>query len=137
MLYKKGIARINNERREDNSKKGWYLKMSNYIFELSNKVTRKSVLYNNRFGIQIAADLYLPKNFDESKKHAAVIIGAPYGDVKEQGPGIYAQNLAERGFVEDTVLKSEDGADAVVYAISTPETVSISEILIRPTKQAL
>ncbi|MFP7485088.1 hypothetical protein SFC65_13035 [Priestia filamentosa] len=51
--------------------------MSNYIFELSNKVTRKSVSYNNRFGIKIAADLYLPKDFDETKKHAAVIIGAP------------------------------------------------------------
>lgn len=73
--------------------------MSNYIFELSDKVTRKSVSYKNRFGIQIAADLYLPKNFDESKKHKAVIIGAPYGGVKEQGSGIYAQNMAERGFV--------------------------------------
>jgi len=73
--------------------------MSNYIFELSDKVTRKSVSYHNRFGIKIAADLYLPKDFDEAKKHAAVIIGAPYGGVKEQGPGIYAQNMAERGFV--------------------------------------
>ncbi|AIQ11007.1 alpha/beta hydrolase [Paenibacillus durus] len=73
--------------------------MPNYIFELSDKVTRRSVSYNNRFGIKIAADLYLPKDFDESKKHAAVIIGAPYGGVKEQGSGIYAQNMAERGFV--------------------------------------
>ncbi|RAS85422.1 hypothetical protein A3863_21085 [Priestia endophytica] len=73
--------------------------MPNYIFKLSDKVTRKSVSYHNRFGIKIAADLYLPKDFDESKKHAAVIIGAPYGGVKEQGSGIYAQNMAERGFV--------------------------------------
>jgi len=41
----------------------------------------------------------LSQNFDESKKHAAVIIGAPYGGVKEQGSGIYALNMAERGFV--------------------------------------
>ncbi|MEH7549744.1 MULTISPECIES: alpha/beta hydrolase [Bacillaceae] len=74
-------------------------KTDNYIFEISDKVTRKSVSYNNRFGIKIAADLYLPKDFDESKKHAAVIIGAPYGGVKEQGSCIYAQNMAERGFV--------------------------------------
>jgi hypothetical protein len=46
----------------------------NYIFDLSDKVTRKSVSYKNRFGIKIAADLYLPKDFDESKKHAAIIV---------------------------------------------------------------
>lgn len=51
--------------------------MRNYIFNLSEKVTRKSVSYNNRFGIRIAADLYLPKDFDETKKHTAVIIVAP------------------------------------------------------------
>lgn len=73
--------------------------MSNYIFKLSDKVSRTSVSYKNRFGIGIVAELYLPKDFDESKKHAAVIVGAPYGGVKEQGSGIYAQNMAERGFV--------------------------------------
>ncbi|WP_211296402.1 alpha/beta hydrolase [Paenibacillus donghaensis] len=67
----------------------------NYIFNLSDKVTRKLISFNNRFGIKIAADLYMPKDFDESKKHAAVIIGAPYCGVKEQGPGVYANNLAE------------------------------------------
>ncbi len=73
--------------------------IDNYIFKLSDKVTRQSVSYNNRYGIKIAADLYLPQEFDESKKHPALIVGAPYGGVKEQGPGIYAQNMAERGFV--------------------------------------
>lgn len=71
----------------------------NYIFHLADDVTRASVSYKNRFGITIAADLYLPKDFDESVEHAAIVIGAPYGGVKEQGPGIYAQNLALRGFV--------------------------------------
>lgn len=75
------------------------MNMSNYIFELSDKVTRKSVSYKNRFGITIAADLYLAKDFDETQKHPAVVIGPPFGGVKEQGSGIYAQNLAERGFV--------------------------------------
>ncbi|MED3961101.1 hypothetical protein [Niallia taxi] len=39
----------------------------NYIFELRSNVTRKSVLYKNRFGINILADLYIPTNFDETK----------------------------------------------------------------------
>ena len=71
----------------------------NYIFELSEKVIRQPVSYKNRFGITIAADVYRPKDFDESKQYPALIVGAPYGGVKEQGPGIYAQNMAERGFI--------------------------------------
>jgi len=65
-----------------------------YIFELDENVTRRPVSYKNRFGITISADLYLPKDFDESVEHAAIIVGAPYGGVKEQGPGIYAQTMA-------------------------------------------
>lgn len=71
----------------------------NYIFELSNQVTRKTVSYKKRYGITIAADLYMAKDMNMEEKHAAVIIGPPYGGVKEQGPGIYAQELAKRGFV--------------------------------------
>jgi uncharacterized protein len=61
----------------------------NYIFDLDENVTRESVSYKNRFGITIAADFYRPKakDFDESEKHPAIIVGAPYGGVKEQGPG--------------------------------------------------
>jgi fermentation-respiration switch protein FrsA (DUF1100 family) len=71
----------------------------NYIFDLDEDVTRTPVSYENRFGITIAADLYRPKAFDESEQHPALVIGPPYSGVKEQGPGIYAQNLARRGFV--------------------------------------
>jgi fermentation-respiration switch protein FrsA (DUF1100 family) len=70
-----------------------------YIFDLDEDVTRTSVSYKNRFGITIAAGLYRPKDLDESREHPAIVIGAPYGGVKEQGPGIYAQNMALRGFV--------------------------------------
>ncbi|QYX76643.1 alpha/beta hydrolase [Streptomyces akebiae] len=70
-----------------------------YIFDLDKNVTRTSVTYKNRYGITIAADLYRPKDFDESQKHPAIVIGPPYGGVKEQGPGVYAQELAKRGFV--------------------------------------
>lgn len=71
----------------------------NYIFELSDQVIRQTVSYPNRYGISISADLYRAKQMDGTKKHPAVLIGPPYGGVKEQGPGIYAQELAKRGFV--------------------------------------
>lgn len=71
----------------------------NYIFELSDQVSRKPVTYKNRYGITIAADLYTKKDLDMEEKHPAIIVGPPYGGVKEQGPGIYAQEMAKRGFV--------------------------------------
>lgn len=83
--------------------------IDNYIFELSKDVTRKPASYKNRFGIQISADLYLPKDFDESKKYTALIIGAPYGGVKEQGPGVYANEMAKRGFIALTFDPSYNG----------------------------
>ena len=73
--------------------------MSNHIFELSDAVVRKSVSFKNRYGIPIAAELYHAKDFDSTQAHPALVVGSPYGGVKEQGAGIYAQNMAERGFV--------------------------------------
>ena len=74
--------------------------MSNYYtFELSENVNRTSVSYPNRYGIRIAADLYAAKDMDETSKYPALVIGPPYGGVKEQGPGVYANQLAQRGFV--------------------------------------
>src|SRR5215218_5409756 len=66
-----------------------------YTFKLSDKVIRQAVTFKNRYGITIAADLYLPKNHD-SKPMAALAISGPFGAVKEQSSGIYAQNMAER-----------------------------------------
>lgn len=71
--------------------------MDNYIFDLDESVTRTPVSYQNRYGIDIAADLYSAKDFDASAQNPALIIGAPYGGVKEQSPGLYAQILAQRG----------------------------------------
>ncbi|MFE4708324.1 alpha/beta hydrolase [Peribacillus simplex] len=104
----------------------------NYIFELSNKVTRKSVSYKNRFGIKIAADLYTPKDFDETKKHAGIIIGAPYGGVKEQGSGIYAQNMAERGFVALTFDPSYNG-----YSSGEPRYISSPDLFVEDFSAAM
>ncbi|WP_333648694.1 alpha/beta hydrolase [Lacrimispora sp.] len=104
----------------------------NYIFELSNKVTRKSVSYKNRYGITISADLYIEKDFDENKKYPAVIIGAPYGGVKEQGPGIYAQNMAERGFVALAFDPSFNG-----YSGGSPRHVSSPDFFVEDFSAAV
>jgi fermentation-respiration switch protein FrsA (DUF1100 family) len=67
-----------------------------YTFQLSDKVTRKKVSFKNRYGIAISADLYLPK--DSSNALAAIAISGPFGAVKEQSSGLYANQMAERGF---------------------------------------
>jgi fermentation-respiration switch protein FrsA (DUF1100 family) len=69
-----------------------------YTFQLSEKVTREHVNFKNRYGISISGDLYLPKNHG-SESLAALAISGPFGAVKEQSSGLYAQNMAERGFV--------------------------------------
>ncbi|MCJ1711163.1 alpha/beta hydrolase [Clavibacter michiganensis subsp. phaseoli] len=70
-----------------------------YTFVLADDVSRTPVHYTNRYGIEIAADLYRRKDLDEATAHAAIVIGPPHGGVKEQGPGVYAQEMARRGFV--------------------------------------
>ena len=85
-----------------------------YTFELSENVTRTAVSYPNRYGIRIAADLYTSKDMDETAKHPALVIGPPYGGVKEQGPGVYANQLAQRGFVclaFDPAFMGESGGE--------------------------
>lgn len=66
-------------------------------FPKSAKVDHKKVSFKNRYGILLAADLYLPKG--ASGKLAAIAIGGPFGAVKEQSSGLYAQTMAERGFI--------------------------------------
>lgn len=70
-----------------------------YICKLNENINRTHVSYKNRYGITLAADLYTAKDLDENKKYPALIIGAPYGGVKEQGPSVYANEMAQRGFV--------------------------------------
>ncbi len=68
-----------------------------YTFQLSDKVTRKAVTFKNRYGIMLSGDLYLPKNAG-NEKLAALAISGPFGAVKEQSSGLYANQMAERGF---------------------------------------
>jgi uncharacterized protein len=66
-------------------------------FPKSEKVEHRKVTFKNRYGITLSADLYQPKNRDG--KLAAIAISGPFGAVKEQSFGLYAQTMAERGFV--------------------------------------
>ncbi|WP_409419977.1 alpha/beta hydrolase [Pseudaeromonas sp. ZJS20] len=67
-------------------------------FPQSNKVDHQKVTFKNRYGITLAADLYLPKHRD-NQKLAAIAVSGPFGAVKEQSSGLYAQTMAEQGFV--------------------------------------
>jgi membrane protein len=67
-----------------------------FTFKLNDNVVRKSVTFKNRYGITLAGDLYLPKNY--TGKLAAIAISGPFGAVKEQSSGLYAQEMASRGF---------------------------------------
>ncbi|KQS64282.1 alpha/beta hydrolase [Modestobacter sp. Leaf380] len=70
-----------------------------YTFALSPQVTRTPVRYANRFGIEIAADLYAPAGLTDASTLPALVVGPPHGGVKEQGPGVYGNALAQRGFL--------------------------------------
>ena len=66
-------------------------------FVQSNKVEHHKVTFKNRYGITLAADLYIPKH--AKAKLPAIVVGGPFGAVKEQSSGLYAQTMAERGFI--------------------------------------
>ena len=66
-------------------------------FPKSEKVNHSKVVFVNRYGITLAADMYMPKNADG--KLPAIAVSGPFGAVKEQSSGLYAQALAERGFL--------------------------------------
>ena len=66
-------------------------------FPKSDKVEHRKVTFHNRYGITLAADLYQPK--DSTGKLAAIAVCGPFGAVKEQASGLYAQTMAERGFL--------------------------------------
>lgn len=66
-------------------------------FALSDKVNHKKVSFTNRYGIRLVGDLYIPRN--HTGQLPAIAVCGPYGAVKEQASGLYAQTLAERGFI--------------------------------------
>lgn len=91
------------------------------VFEKSDKVDVKKVTFKNRFGIELVGDLYEPKNKPEGKMQAIAISG-PFGAVKEQSSGLYAQTMAERGFVTlafDPSFTGESGGE--VRNVASPD----------------
>ncbi len=68
------------------------------VFEKSDKVDIKKVKFKNRYGIELTGDLYLPKQV-QGDKLPAIAVSGPFGAVKEQSSGLYAQTMAERGFI--------------------------------------
>lgn len=92
-----------------------------YTFQLSDKVTRQKVTFKNRFGITLSGDLYVPKNGGTAPL-AAIAISGPYGAVKEQSSGLYANQLAQRGFITlafDPSYTGESGGEP--RNISSPD----------------
>ena len=83
--------------KEKNMEKLELVKEWDKVFPQSNKVIHEKVTFRNRYGITLAADMYIPKN--AGGKLAAIAVSGPFGAVKEQSSGLYAQTLAERGFL--------------------------------------
>lgn len=90
------------------------------VFAQSDKVDHSKITFHNRYGVTLAADLYIPKN--ASGKLPAIAMSGPYGAVKEQVSGLYAQTLAERGFLTiafDPSFTGESGGQP--RAVSSPD----------------
>lgn len=90
------------------------------VFPKSDKVDHKKVTFANHFGISLAADMYTPKNAEG--KLPAIAVSGPFGAVKEQSSGLYAQEMAERGFLTiafDPSFTGESGGN--VRAVNSPD----------------
>lgn len=99
--------------------------MSGHIAALNDNVSRKKVVYRNRYGLEVVGELYCQKDINMAEKHPALIVGAPYGGVKEQGPCVYGSELARRGFVVLTFDQSFMGESG-----GFPRNVSSPDIFV-------
>src|SRR4030042_4682713 len=67
--------------------------------DAENGVKVQKISYPNRLQINVVANLFFPPDFDSTKKYPAIVVGHPFGGVKEQTAGLHAQKLAELGYV--------------------------------------
>lgn len=91
-----------------------------YSFKLNENVTRTKVKFRNRYGIELAGDLYVPKNTEG--KLPAIAVAGPFGAVKEQAAGLYADEMASRGFITmafDPSFIGESGGE--VRNVASPD----------------
>lgn len=82
------------------------------VFPKSDKTSHKKISFYNRYGITLAADMYMPKGVTD--KLSAIAVSGPFGAVKEQSSGLYAQRLAEAGFLTiafDPSFTGESGGE--------------------------
>ena len=102
-----------NQQNEDNMSTTLQLTQEwDKTFPKSEKVDHKKVTFKNRYGIELAADMYMPKG--ASGKLPAIAVSGPFGAVKEQSSGLYAQHMAERGFITiafDPSFTGESGGE--------------------------
>lgn len=90
-------ATENNQTSNKNMEKLEVTKEWDKVFPKSNKVKHSKITFRNRYGITLVADMYMPK--DAIGKLPAIAVSGPFGAVKEQSSGLYAQTMAERGFL--------------------------------------
>mgnify|MGYP002625181558 CR=1 FL=1 len=98
------------------------LKDDSRVFAVDKSIETKFVTFRNRYGIDVAGHLYLPKNFNANKKYAAIVVSGAFGAVKEQHSGLYAQEMAKRGFVAvafDPSFTGESGGN--VRDVASPD----------------
>ena len=111
---------------QDNWKGAEKLKLTkewDKVFPRDESVTHKKVTFHNRYGIELAADLYEPKNAKKGSL-AAIAVSGPFGAVKEQASGLYAQELARRGFLTiafDPSYTGESGGAGGVRNVASPD----------------
>lgn len=92
------------------------------VFKIDKSSEVKNVRFQNHYGFEVAGHLYLPKNFDVNKKYKAVVVTGPFGAVKEQSSGLYAQEMAKRGYVAVAFDPSTTGESGGVRRnVGSPE----------------
>lgn len=92
------------------------------VFKIDKSSEVKNVRFQNHYGFEVAGHLYLPKNFDVNKKYKAVVVTGPFGAVKEQSSGLYAQEMAKRGYVAVAFDSSTTGESGGVRRnVGSPE----------------
>ena len=75
------------------------MKVDSRTFPVDSSIETKKVQFENRYGFTVVGDMYLPAHFDHQKKYKAIVVSGPFGAVKEQSSGLYAQEMAKHGYV--------------------------------------
>ena len=99
------------------------------VFKIDPAIKAEKVHFHNRYGIDLTGDMYFPKDFDKSKKYAAIAVAGPFGAVKEQSSGLYAQEMAKMGYVAvafDPSFTGESGGNVRYVADPSINTEDFS-----------